>query len=43
VYRLGANGYDEMVRDLSDLSDMPVEVLTGCVLKFDDIKTRYGV
>jgi len=43
VYRLGENGYDEMVRDLSDLSEMPVEVLPGCVLKFDEMKARYGV
>jgi len=43
VYRLGAKGYDEVVRDISGLSEMPVEVLPGCVLKFDGMKERYSV
>jgi len=42
VYKLGANGYDGTARDLSGLSEMPVEVLPGCVLKFDEMKARYA-
>jgi Uma2 family endonuclease len=43
VYRPGVNGYDETVIEMPDLSEMPVRVLPGCVLKFDEMKKRYGV
>jgi len=42
VYKPGENGYDGTARDLSDLSEMPVEILPGCVLKFDEMKARYA-
>jgi Uma2 family endonuclease len=43
VYRPGVNGYNETVNEMSGLSEMPVEVLPGCVVRFDDMKKRYGV
>jgi len=42
VYRPGVNGYDETVREMPGLSEMPVEVLPGCVVRFDDMKQRYA-
>jgi Uma2 family endonuclease len=42
VYRPGVNGYDETAREMSGLSEMPVGVLPGCVIKFDDMKKRYA-
>ena len=41
VYRPGVNGYDKTVSEMSDLSEMPVEVLPGCVIRFDGMKKRY--
>jgi len=43
MYRPGVNGYDETVSEMPGLSEMPVRVLPGCVLRFDDMKKRYGV
>ena len=43
VYRPGANGYDKTVSEMSGLSEMPVGVLPGCVIRFDAMKKRYGV
>jgi len=43
IYKLGANGYDETVMDISSLSEMSVDILPGCVLKFDEMKNRYGI
>jgi len=42
VYRPGVNGYDETVIEMSGLSEMPVEILPGCVVRFDDMKKRYA-
>jgi Uma2 family endonuclease len=36
------NGYDETVSEMPGLSEMPVGVLPGCVLRFDDMKKRYA-
>jgi len=43
IYKLGANSYDETVMDISSLTEMPVDILPGCVLKFDEMKNRYSI
>jgi len=43
VYTSGVNGYDETVIEMPGLSEMPVRVLSGCVLRFDDMKKKVSL